>query len=347
MWYNPAALKRILRVLVVAALTILLLALFFRRSDPQEVGRVLARVNPAWLLVGILANFCALVCRTERWRNVLNPDHRPPFYQTFFSTAVGFMTSALLPMRAGDVIRPALLSRRTDIRFSTALGTVLIERVLDLSALLTTFLIFSLTAARRFYENPSTASKAILIRSAGTAAAVFLALIIAFTLSVYFFSEPIRRVHLRIAAVLPRRIRSGWMAFFDSFVASLRLAHNRPALVRILLLTLAIWTCLMSQFAFVLLSLDRPLPYSSSFFVTGVSILGMMIPTPGGVGGFHKACQLVLTGFYGFTVSASVAVALIFHLVGTAPVMITGLTLFAREHLSWRQLAEIGETEQE
>jgi uncharacterized protein (TIRG00374 family) len=346
-WYNLAELKGILRILVVAALTILLLVLFFRRSDPQEIGRVLARINPLWLMVGLLANFCALVCRTERWRNVLNPDDRPPFYQTFFSTAVGFMTSALLPMRAGDVVRPALLSRRTDIRFSTALGTVMIERLLDVSALLTTFLLFSLTGARRFYENPATAGKAIMIRSAGTAAAVLLALIIAFTLSVYFFSERIRRVHQRIAGILPRKIRSGWMAFFDSFVASLRIANNRPALIRILLLTLAIWTCLTSQFAFVLLSLGRPLPYSSSFFVTGVSILGMMIPTPGGVGGFHKACQVVLTSFYGFTVSASVAVALIFHLVGTAPVILTGLTLFLREHLSWNQLAEIGESRQE
>lgn len=338
--------KGILRVLVVIALTILLLVLFFRKSDPGEVLGVLKRVNPIWLMIGMLANFLALLCRTERWRNVLNPNARPPFYPTFFSTALGFMTSALLPMRAGDVIRPALLSRRTEIRFSTALGTVLVERVLDMTALLSTFLIFSLTGARRFFENPVTARKAVLIGTAGTVSAVLLALIITFTLSIYFFRERVRRFHLWIAARLPRRVRSGWMAFFDSFVASLQIARNRPALIRILLLTVAIWTCLNSQFAFVLLSLDRPLPYSSSFFVTGVSILGLMLPTPGGVGGFHKACQLVLTSFYGFTVSASVAVALIFHLVGTLPVMITGLILFAREHLSWRQLAQIPEQEE-
>lgn len=338
--------KRILRILLVIALTILLLALFFRKSDPREVLQVLKRINPLWVMVGMLANFFALICRTERWRNVLNPNHRPPFYQTFFATALGFMTSAVLPMRAGDVVRPALLSRRTDIRFSTALGTVLVERVLDSTALLSIFLIFSLTGARRFYENPSTAGKAIIIRSAGTAAAVFLLLIVAFTLAMYFFNERVRRFHLWLAGYLPGRIRSGWMAFFDSFVASLRIAHNRPALLRILLLTVAIWAFLISQFAFILLSFGKPLPYSSSLFVTGASILGMMIPTPGGVGGFHKACQVVLTSFYGFSVSASVAVALIFHIVGTAPVMITGLTLFVREHVSWRQLAQIGENGQ-
>src|SRR5688500_6782608 len=320
-----------------------MLVLFFRRSDPQEIGSVLKQINPVWLLVGMLANFCALLCRTERWRNVLDPDRPPPFYPTFFSTALGFMTSALLPMRAGDVVRPALLSRRTDIRFSTALGTVLVERVLDTSALMGTFLIFAMTGARRFYENPATASKAVAIHTAGVVAGLILAAIVAFTLTMYFFNERARRFHLWVAARLPRRLRSGWMAFFDSFVKSLQIARNRPALIRILLLTIAIWTFLTSQFAFVLLALGRPLPYSSSFLVTGASILGLMIPTPGGVGGFHKACQVVLTTFYGFTVSAAVAVAIVFHIVGTAPVMLTGLTLFAREHLSWRQLSQIPE----
>lgn len=333
--------KGFLRVLVILGLTVLLLVLFFRNSDPREIGEVLKSVNPAWVLIGMFANFLALVCRTQRWRTVLNPDNPPPFYATFFSAAIGFMTSALLPMRAGDLIRPALLSRRTDVRFSTALGTVLVERVLDLTALLSTFVIFSLTGARRFFENPATARKAVIIGTTATAAAVILVAIISFTVSMYFFHERLRRIHLWLAARLPHRFRSGWMAFFDSFVASVRIARNRPALIRILLLTAAIWTCLTSQFAFVLLSLDRPLPYSSSFFVTGASILGLMIPTPGGVGGFHKACQVVLTNFYGFPVSASVAVAIIFHLVGTLPVILTGLTLFAREHLNWRQLADI------
>jgi uncharacterized membrane protein YbhN (UPF0104 family) len=65
------------------------------------------------------------------------------------------------------------------------------------------------------------------------------------------------------------------------------------------------------------------------------------VPTPGGVGGFHKACQLVLTTFYDFDVNSSVAVAIVFHLVGTLPILATGLILFVHEGLRWRELREI------
>jgi uncharacterized membrane protein YbhN (UPF0104 family) len=79
--------------------------------------------------------------------------------------------------------------------------------------------------------------------------------------------------------------------------------------------------------------------------VTGVTTVGLAIPTPGGIGGFHKACQLVLTNFYHFDVDTSVATAILFHIVGTLPVIVTGLTLFAREGLRWRDVRRVTETD--
>jgi uncharacterized membrane protein YbhN (UPF0104 family) len=82
----------------------------------------------------------------------------------------------------------------------------------------------------------------------------------------------------------------------------------------------------------------EPLPYDASFFVTGVTTVGLAIPTPGGIGGFHKACQLVLTRFYRFTVESSVAVAVLFHVIGTLPVLTIGLVLFAKEGVTLKAL---------
>ncbi len=87
----------------------------------------------------------------------------------------------------------------------------------------------------------------------------------------------------------------------------------------------------------------HPLPFSSGFFLTSVTILGLMIPTPGGVGGFHKAVQVVLTNFYHFNVSASVAVALVVHIVGVLPVIVIGGMLVLREGITWRQLSSIAD----
>src|SRR5687768_18484851 len=92
--------------------------------------------NVFWLGVALVVNLAALFFRTIRWRIILDPDDPPPFYPTFFANTVGYMLSTILPIRAADVARPALLSRRTSHRFSGALGTVLTERVLDLLSIL-------------------------------------------------------------------------------------------------------------------------------------------------------------------------------------------------------------------
>ena len=339
--------KRILHLSIIVVLTVVFLFLFFRNSDAGRVWSLVRSAHVGWLLCGFAANFLALVCRAERWRTILDPDHRPAFYPTFFATALGFMTSTILPIRAGDVVRPALLARRTNIRFSAALGTVLTERVLDLMSILTLFLIFVGTSGRHFATDPSTSRHFVYIKTAAIAAGAGVILLGGFVVALFFSREFVRRVHGRLARLLPVRFHDSWMNFFDSFVASLDIASHPTALVRVVLTTAAIWIFLCSQFFFVVQALGHPLPFTSSFFVTGMTIVGLMIPTPGGVGGFHKACQIALTNFYGFSIDSSVAVALLFHLVGVLPVIVTGTILFLREGLSWKQLSRISENRQE
>ncbi len=338
--------RKLFRILLIAAVTLLLLALFLRNSDMSAVLAVIRSTRVPWVAAALLTNFCALLFRTARWRAILTASAgRPtPLYDTFLATAIGFMSSAVLPIRAGDLVRPALLSRRTGVRFANALATVVSERLIDLVAVLSMIVIFSLTGGRRLSANPETARKALLIHSGATMAAFGLAGVLALLVLLYFFRGSARKVQMRISAMLPKRFRRGWVGFFDSLGAVIELLGRPLLLARVLLFTAGIWTCLTGQFILVLYALDRPLPYVSSFLVTGMTILGLWIPTPGGVGGFHKAAQMALTNFYGFDVSSSVAVAIVFHLVGTLPVVMTGFVLFAREGMSVRQLARIGES---
>lgn len=330
---------------MISILTIGLLALFLRNSDLREVGGLIRRIDFAWLIPGFAANFTALVCRSLRWRVIINPDDPPPVYPTFFATAIGFMSSAILPVRAGDVIRPALLSRRTNIRFSSALGTVVTERLLDLTSIVTLFLTFVVLALTGATSLPT--ERMHFLRGAGIVAFGIFTGVVILVVSAYRFREPARRFVAFVARILPERLRESALNLFDSFVSSLRLPGRPARLALVLGLTGTIWLCLTSQFYFVMLAFGRPLPFTASFLVTALSILGFSIPTPGGVGGFHKACQLVLVNFYGFSIDTSVAVAVIFHLVGTAPVLVTGAILFLKEGMSWRQIEELEETSRE
>lgn len=323
--------KRILQISVIAALTILFLYLFLRHANLDDVWRILKSTDPRWLAVALLINFSAILFRTVRWRVLLDPDHPPPLYATFFATTVGYMLSTILPIRASDVARPALLARRTNLRFSGALGTVLMERVVDLYAILLLFIVFAIRRWNDFSQN----RLFFIVKAGAIASAVLLAALTALILGLRYFRPGIRRLHELIGRIMPLRFRESWMFFFDRFVQTLRIADHPRAFAKVLLCTAGIWFCLTSQFIFTVLALHHPLPWDSCIFVSGITTVGLAIPTPGGVGGFHKACQLVLTNFYGFDIDSSVATALLFHVVGTLPVLVTGLVLFAGEGLRW------------
>jgi uncharacterized protein (TIRG00374 family) len=297
-------------------------------------------MNLLWFLLAIATNVLVLVLRTQRWRVIISPKAPPPFFATFFATGIGFMSSAVLPSGAANVVRPALLRKKVGIRLSTAFGTILIEKVLDLIAILTLLSIFLITniRARRFGPDLTT-----FLRTAAFVALPLLSAMVLLVVVVFFFHEGVRRTHAQIGRIMPMRFRDSWMSFFDSFVKSLEIAHHPIQLAEIIVLTGLIWMGLCGQISLVLLALGRPVPLTAGYFITGMAIVGMMIPTPGGIGGFHKACQIILTRFYGFDVNSSVAAALIAHFVGTVPVVVVGLLLFLHEGLSVKALKKIAE----
>ncbi|HVE70436.1 MAG TPA: lysylphosphatidylglycerol synthase transmembrane domain-containing protein [Thermoanaerobaculia bacterium] len=332
--------KRILQIALIAALTVLFLWLFLRNANLREVGAILARSNLAWVVLGFAVNIIALVSRTIRWRTLLDPEDPPPFYATFFANAVGYMSSIVLPIRASDLARPVLLSRRTSHRFSGALGTILCERVLDLTSILLMFVTFAAIRWNEFSNDPAIAAWFYIVSAGAITSAVILVVLWSFLIGLRFSRDTIRRLHEWLGRFLPNRARSPWMHFFDTFAETLRISKYPGALAKVLMCTLVTWTCLTAQFWFATKSVHQPLPYDSSFFVTGVTTVGLAIPTPGGIGGFHKACQLVLTRFYAFSVDSSVAVAVLFHVIGTLPVLTIGLFLFMKEGVSLKQLRE-------
>lgn len=330
--------RHILRLAAVAILTVFFLAIFLWKSDLHRVTALLGTVSPGWLALGFTSNLGALLFRAIRWRYILDSARPPRLYATLSSTAIGYMISMLLPVRAADVTRPALLTRHSDIKFSTAFGTVVIERIVDLTAMLSFFLLFVAIYGRHFGGH-----QGAIMKTAGTVCLAILLTVAVFVVGVYFFTDRIRRVHEAIGRILPARFREGWMQFFDSFTKSLLVVHDRAAFLKIILMTILVWVCLAGQFYFVVLAFDRPLPFLASFFVTGLSILGLIVPTPAGVGGYHKACQIALTTFYAFDVDSSVAIAFVFHLVGVVPVILAGLAFFVHEGLSWKTVTHLAE----
>jgi hypothetical protein len=340
MFIMPAGVKRVLQTVSIIALTAFFLALFLRNSNLRDVGRIMASANLGWIAAGCGVNFCALIFRAVRWRVLIGGEEPPPFYPTFFATATGYMLSTVLPIRAGDVVRPALLARRTRVRFAEALGTVLTERVVDLIAILTLFVWFCM---RHWDDFPQ--ARAVIRGGALGAGSILVALFL-FLIGLYFFRDSVRRAHSWLGRIVPKRFRDAWMRFFDAFAQTLTITERPRDFFAVVGCTAAIWTCLTAQLWLVFVALGRGIPYDSTFLINAVATVGLAIPTPGGVGGFHKVCQWLLETFYRFDIDSSVATAVLFHVVSTLPVVVSGILLFLREGLRWRDLRDVATDDQ-
>src|SRR5438128_10848650 len=221
--------RRILQITAVTLLTAIFLGLFLGTANLRDEWTIMRAANAGWIIVGLLVNFSALVFRSIRWRVLIDSRNPPPFYPTFFATTVGYMLSTVLPIRAGDLARPALLSRRTDVRFVNALGTVLTERILDLVSILGLFVGFCVYRWREF-DN-------VIVHGGALSAGALLVALVLFILGIYFFRGPVRRAHAWLGELIPVRFREPWMNFFDAFANTLQVRTHPGALAVVLLST--------------------------------------------------------------------------------------------------------------
>ena len=136
------------------AVTGAFLAVLFLKIDLDGMRSALAEANYVYLLPAVLVYFASFYARAVRWRYVLGPFARVRANRLYPVIMVGYMANNVLPMRLGEVARSYYLSTREPVRASTALATVVIERVFDGLTLL-----FFLAAAALFLPVPGLADR--------------------------------------------------------------------------------------------------------------------------------------------------------------------------------------------
>ena len=80
------------------------------------------------------------------------------------------------------------------------------------------------------------------------------------------------------------------------------------------------------------------LPPSGALLIMALLVVGVAVPTPGAVGGFHEAYRVAATAFFGADNDHAVGAAIVLHAVGFVPTLIVGAWLMAREGLSFTHL---------
>jgi len=334
--------KRLLTWAISLFLTVVLLYFFLRNAHLSKVWEEAKEASILWILIAIGGEAVSIVLRAVRWRVMLR-EVKPgiPIGSLLRATLVSFTISGLVPGRVGELAKPYLLSRWEKLPFGSLLASVVLERGMDLIA------IFILWFVYIFFGAEGLSPEADAIMDVFTRLSyVFLGASIPIAIFLLWLM-PRRRILDRMAKRSGRLSEYPWVQKvvrkFLSFASGLGMFRKKRVILYVTLLSVSVWGWIAFSCWALLKALNLPVPWSASILLLMMVSFGAAIPTPGGIGGVHKAIQLALVVFYGLSEDTGVTAGILGHAVMFFPGILWGLGYFALGRVHLREIKTIGQ----
>lgn len=296
-------------------------------TSVREVVREAGDLSIWWTAPFLLFLFLSHFFRAIRW-NLLLPV-RVPLHTLMAGVMTGYMTHYLIP-RSGEVARPYYVASQSGHRGSRLLGTVLLERGVDMG---TVFLLLLFTLP--ILDGEWRELRSLLGWEMPTEFTRYLAVGVVVTVLLFLAGWWMyRNWRPHQGSRLGRFVR--WIREVGDGLMALRNVQNWP---RFLVTTGLIWGGYLLMTYWPLYMLDLPVRFGlglrEAWMLTLVSTLGVAIPTPGGFGSYHLLVQQSLWIFYGVPLSTGLLYATVTHASTAIGVfLVGGLSLWADKRWS-------------
>jgi hypothetical protein len=316
----------VIKYIMLLGVAVSLLFLAFQGMDIKKIIRQILQADRFWVAMSGIISIAAFVIRAHRWNLLIEPlGYSPSLKKTTAALMVGYFANLALP-RMGEVSRCGALNRSDGIPFNKLLGTVIVERVIDVISLLICMLLAALLEYKRlgnFFNkniiNPilekftSITSSPLLL---SVSIAVFLLLIILF---IYLIKKS-----------KPKEGESKITRLVKGFIDGLRSIGNLKHPGLFIFESVLIWLLyyagvLVALYAF---SFTSTLGASAALFLLVAGGIGMSAPVQGGIGAYHLLVSQGLV-LYGLSEENGLVFAGMLHSLQLVLVIIMGsLSLF-------------------
>lgn len=291
------------------------------------------------LLVAMMLINLTIVARSLRWQTLLAPITKVAFHNAFAATSIGF-GSIFVFGRAGEVVRPVILSLREKVPPSATIATILIERIFDTVTVVTVFalnlLFFSLPTNRA--DDLTTLGRIHtlgVLMSVGVVAGIIVLVLIRLKAKVLI------SLLERWTKRLPERLTRPLLNLVRHLADGLSVLVNLQELARAVFYSAVVWLLVTASTWLVAQAFGVDFSFSHAIFVMGFGLVGSVVPTPGGsAGAFHKAAQIGLV-FLGIEENLAAAIAIVYHLIAFGTPFIIGMFYLVRDGISLTRLREM------
>ena len=305
--------KNILKIIISLAVSLIAGYLAFRNVHLQDVIAGIRQADWISIAIVIVLIVGAQVLRSSRWGLLLEPLETFSQRLLLPITCIGFLFVWILPARLGEITRPYLLQQNSKLGLSPAMGSIVLERLID-----ATFLVVLLTICLPALQLPG------MILSAFKG---FVLIILAAVVLVLLWSLPSFRQ--RFFQVVSKVLPTSWLEFLtgvaDTFYSGMQAVMSGKKLLLILALTSVIWGAALAAFLVLFRSMDLHLGLLAGITLLVLICLGIALPAaPGFIGNYHYAC-LVALGMFGVAKDTALAYAILVHFLTIAVLVAMGL----------------------
>jgi uncharacterized protein (TIRG00374 family) len=300
------------RTIVSLVLPIILIVLFTRALPGfrlDQIPGLILEANPILLLAAFAVFYAGFPLRGFRWAILIRGTGFPLRIKDATEIIfISWLVNCLVPAKLGDLYRAYLLKINTTVSLSRTFGTVFIERILDLFAIV----VFGLGSGYWSFRG----------RLPGEVQVVF-AIGVAVVILLAGGLLTMRNFGRRIITALPLPHRV--MEFYDRFEEGVFSAVGLRALPRLIVITALIWSTEAMRLFLVVEALGFPeihLGISGAFFVALTGSLLTAVPfTPAGIGIVEGAVVFVLTQVYNVPPTEALAITLVDRVISVLSII--------------------------
>jgi uncharacterized protein (TIRG00374 family) len=289
------------------------LYLAFINVDFNEVLNAIVHASFLWTLIFIALFLFSHLVRAYRWKVMISsvkPD--ASMLNLFGSLMIGYGVNNVVP-RLGEVYRGLFLGKWENISRSSMLGTVILERIIDIFVLAVSAYISVFIYTGDLYKDITWLKSTLILGFA----AIFLAFILLILL--IKLKEKFYNVIVKLVGKVSHKLADKLGYIFEMLIEGLRsIKGTKNLLLTIVLSVLIMLVYGAASFSgFYMLKMEdiKIVSYGMAWVLMTIGAFGIVIPTPGGTGSYHIITIFVLTSLFGFSKEISAAYALLTHFI--------------------------------
>ena len=301
----------------------------FRDLDLGALLNYLFQTEMGYVLMSMVIMVASVGLRAYRWKLILSPLQQFSFNPLLSSTMIGYFGNGVLPFRLGALLRSYALSQTKNISASSAFGTIVLERLLDLMSLAVFMIFFA-------FFSP-------LMEWSGNVLIGLIVLTVGGLVFIIWIGKSHSRLHEKVVLWKVFQSKTGQQILrnLQNVLKGLTSIRQTKHTFQLICCSVLLWVMYYYSVDLVVRATGIEINWVAIGIVLIATTLAITVPSaPGYVGTYHAAAVYVLVNMFDAGLTESQAFAVLIHAVGFVPLVLIGFVYFLQSSIHFRDVNE-------